>query len=139
MEINIKRLLANVPIRILFVLTLLLGGLVNIFAYNRTFDLNVGDEFTVYTTHHTYTNAVLWSYDYKIVQPVSYIGSKTTSVTFRCVAPSPSVGSVIQATTYYQRNNSSSSGTNKDVDNWKVNVRDNSTVSLNWNSLSLNP
>lgn len=139
MEINIKRLLANVPIRILFVLTLLLGGLVNIFAYNRTFDLNVGDEFTVYTTHHTYTNAVLWSYDYKIVQPVSYIGSKTTSVTFRCVAPSPSVGSVIQATTYYQRNNSSSSGTNKDVDNWKVNVRDNSTVSLSWNSLSLNP
>lgn len=116
--------------KILLTLILLLGGLTNVSAYNRTFNLNVGDEFTVYTTYHNYTYAVLWTYDWKIVEPVSYVGSASTSVTFKCIAPSPSVGSIIQAVTYYYKNGTSSSGSNKAVDDWKVNVKDNSTVSL---------
>lgn len=56
--------------KILLTLFLLLGGLTKMSAYNRTFNLNVGDEFTVYTTYHNYTYAVLWTYDWKIVEPV---------------------------------------------------------------------
>lgn len=125
--------------KILLTLILLLGGLTNVSAYNRTFNLNVGDEFTVYTTYHNYTYAVLWTYDWKIVEPVSYVGSASTSVTFKCIAPSPSVGSIIQAVTYYYKNGTSSSGSNKAVDDWKVNVKDNSTVSLDKNSITLSP
>lgn len=125
--------------KILLTLFLLLGGLTKMSAYNRTFNLNVGDEFTVYTTYHNYTYAVLWTYDWKIVEPVSYIGSASTSVTFKCIAPSPSAGSIIQAVTYYYKNGTSSSGSNKAVDDWKVNVKDNSTVRLDKNSLTLSP
>lgn len=89
--------------KILLTLILLLGGLTKMSAYNRTFNLNVGDEFTVYTTYHNYTYAVLWTYDWKIVEPVSYVGSASTSVTFKCIASSPSVGSIIQAVTYYYK------------------------------------
>ena len=108
-------------------------------AYNQTYNLNVGDQFTVYTTYHYYTNAVLWTYDWQIVEPVSYIGSASTSVTFKCIAPSPNAGSIIQAVTYYYQSNTTSSGINKDVDDWKVYVKDNSTVSLNKSSISLDP
>lgn len=125
--------------KILLTLILLLGGLTKMSAYNRTFNLNVGDEFTVYTTYHNYTYAVLWTYDWKIVEPVSYVGSASTSVTFKCIASSPSVGSIIQAVTYYYKNGTNSSGSNKAVDDWKVNVKDNSTVSLDKNSITLSP
>lgn len=101
-----------------------LYALMNASAYNSTYNVNVGDEFTVYTTYHNYTYAVLWTYDWSVVEPVSYIGSASTSVTFRAISPSPSAGSIIQAVTYYYKNGTTSSGTNKDVDDWKVNVND---------------
>ena len=41
--------------------------------------------------------------------------------------------------TYYYQSNTTSSGINKDVDDWKVYVKDNSTVSLNKSSISLDP
>ncbi|MBQ8462644.1 MAG: Ig-like domain-containing protein [Prevotella sp.] len=131
--------MTNAASRILFTLALMLGGLSNTFAYNQTYNLNVGDQFTVYTSYHYYTNAVLWTYDWQVVEPVTYIGSASTSVTFKCIAPSPNAGSIIQAVTYYYQSNTTSSGINKDVDDWKVYVKDNSTVSLNKNSISLDP
>jgi uncharacterized protein YjdB len=93
--------------------------------------VNIGDQFTVYTAYHYGTHAVLWSYDWSVVEPVSYIGSASTSVTFRAIAASPSAGSIIQAVSYYYKDGTTSSGMNKDVDDWKVYVKDNSTVSLN--------
>ena len=120
-------------------LFLLLGGLTKVTAYNQTYDLNVGDEFTVYTSYHYYTNAVLWSYDWQVVEPVSYIGSASTSVRFKCIAASPRAGSIIQAITYYYQSNTTSSGMNKDVDDWLVYVKDNSTVSLNKKNITLDP
>lgn len=139
MEITINNLMTNAASRILFTLSLVLGGLSNTFAYNQTYNLNVGDQFTVYTSYHYYTNAVSWTYDWQVVEPVTYIGSASTSVTFKCIAPSPNAGSIIQAVTYYYQSNTTSSGINKDVDDWKVYVKDNSTVSLNKNSFSLDP
>lgn len=106
--------------------------------YKQTYNKEVGDEFTVYCTYHSKIQAVLWSYDYNVVEPTHRIYETSTSVTFRCIAASPSVGSVIQATTYYYRDNTTSSGINKDVDAWKVIVKDNSNVSLNQSSLTLN-
>lgn len=108
------------------------------YSYNQTYNKNVGDEFTVYTTYHSRIQAVLWSYDYNVVEPTHTIYGTSTSVTFRCIAPSPSVGSVIQATTYYYKDNTTSSGVNKDVDSWKVIVKDNSKVSLDQSSLTMN-
>ena len=139
MEITNNRQTRIYLSKILLTLILLLGGLTNAEAYKRTYNLNVGDEFTVYTTTHNYTYAVMWTYDWKIVEPVSYIGSVSTSVTFKCIAPSPSAGSIIQAVTYYYRNGTSSSGSNKAVDDWKVNVKDNSTVKLDKNNITLSP
>lgn len=139
MENNNKRLTRKTSSRILLTLILLLGGLTKVTAYNQTYNLNVGDQFTVYTTYHYYTNAVLWTYDWQVVEPVSYIGPASTSVTFKCIAPSPNAGSIIQAVTYYYQGNTTSSGVNKDVDDWIVYVKDNSTVSLNKNSITLDP
>ena len=139
MDKNNKIMTREISSRILFTLILLLGGLTKVTAYNQTYNLNVGDQFTVYTTYHYYTNAVLWTYDWQVVEPVSYIGSASTSVTFKCIAPSPNAGSIIQAVTYYYQSNTTSSGVNKDVDDWKVYVKDNSTVSLNKNSIMLDP
>lgn len=139
MEITNNRQTRTYLSKILLTLILLLGGLTNAEAYNRTYNLSVGDEFTLRTTYHNYTYAVLWKYDSNVVKPVSYIGSASTSVTFRCIAPSSSVGSVIEAISYYYRNGTSSSGSNKAVDNWKVNVKDNSTVRLDINNMTLSP
>lgn len=139
MERTNKVLTGSIASKLLLTLILLLGGLTRMMAYNQTYNLNVGDQFTVYTTYHYYTNAVLWTYDWQIVEPVSYIGSASTSVTFKCIAPSPNAGSIIQAVTYYYQSNTTSSGINKDVDDWKVYVKDNSTVSLNKSSISLDP
>ena len=115
----------------------MLGGLSSASAYKQTYNVNIGETFTVYATYKSYTQSVLWTYDWKIVEPVGYIGSATTSVTFRAIAASPSAGSVIQAVTYYYRNGTTSSGINKSVDDWKVNVKDNSTVSLDKKSITL--
>lgn len=109
------------------------------FAYNQTFYVDVGQEFTVYTTYKSGTYAVFWDYDYSIVQPVTTIGSATTSVTFRAIAPSVSPGSIITATTYYMKSGTTSSGANKYFEDWRVVVEDNSTVSLSPGSITIMP
>lgn len=139
MERTNNKLTTNTASRILLTLALMLGGLLNAFAYKQTYNVNVGETFTVYTTYKSNTYAVLWTYDSNIVQPVTSIYSTTTSVMFKAIKASPSAGSVIQAVTYYYQNGTTSSGANKYVDDWKVNVKDNSTVSLNKSSISLDP
>lgn len=139
MENNNKTLMRRTSSRILLTLILLLEGLIKVTAYNQTYNLNVGDQFTVYTSYHYYTHAVLWSYDWQVVEPVGAIGSASTSVTFKCIAASPRAGSIIQAVTYYYQDNTTSSGMNKDVDDWLVYVKDNSTVSLDNKIMTLDP
>ena len=129
----------GLSLRFLGVLVLLVVVVLKTLAYKQTYNVNVGETFTVYTTYKSYTTAVLWSYDYNVVQPVTSIYSTTTSVTFKAIKASPSVGSIIQAITYYQRSGTTSSGTNKSVDDWKVVVKDNSKVKLNRGSISLTP
>ena len=131
------KLTMNTTSRIFIAALFLFGGLTNGFAYKATYNLKVGDQFTVYTTYHNYTYAVLWTYDYSIVEPVSYIGSASTSVTFKCIAPTPDIGLIIQAETYYYKNGTTSSGINRDVDDWKVIIKkDNSSSNVN---VRLNP
>lgn len=108
-----------------------------VYAYNSTYEVNVGETFTVYTTYKANTYAVLWDFDWSVVEPVGQIYETSTSVTFRAIAPSPSVGSVIQAVTYYYRSGTSASGANKSVDNWKVIVKDNTSVYLDKTSMGL--
>lgn len=139
MENNNKTLMRRTSSRILLTLILLLGGLTKVTAYNQTYNLNVGDQFTVYTSYHYYTISVLWTYDHTVVEPVGRIYDSSTSVTFKCIASSPRAGSIIQAVTYYYQDHTTSSGINKDVDDWLVYVKDNSTVSLNNRSMTLDP
>lgn len=116
-----------------------MGGLLNISAYNNTYHLKVGDQFTVSAIYQYQTVSILWSYDYQVVEPVTYIGTATRTVTFKCIAASPNAGSVIQALTYYYKDGTSSSGMNKALDDWLVYVTDDTTVSLDMNSLTLAP
>lgn len=99
--------------------------------------LNVGDRFTVYTTYHSYTNAVLWNYDAAVVEPQHTIYGTTTSIEFKALKAMTLTPSVIQATTYYFKNGTTSSGLNKDVDVFKIYITDNSTVTLNYNNYTL--
>ena len=52
-------------------------------AYNQTYNVKVGDTFTVYTTYHSDITAVLWTIPYDYVEPASYIGPAATSAKFR--------------------------------------------------------
>ena len=123
----------------LFVLILLflLSSASSALAYNDTYEVNVGETFTVYTTYKSNTYAILWTYDNSKLQPQTTIYSTTNSVIFKAIAPTNTPGTIIQATTYYYQDGTTSSGANKYVDDWKVIVRDNSTVSLNKSSITL--
>lgn len=101
-------------------------------AYDDTFHVEVGETFTVYGESHTHIQAVLWDFDPALFETVSVSGYSTKG-TFKAIKPSPSVGSVIQATIYYYKEGTTSSGVNKAVSSWKVYVADDgsdSTVSL---------
>lgn len=116
-----------------------LGGFIAAYAgKNETKNVQVGETFTVYTTSYYYTQAVLWSYDYSVVEPQHKIYGTTTSVTFKALkAVNPY--SVIQATIYYQQSGTTSSGVNKDVDVFRIVIKDNTTVSLNTTGETLEP
>lgn len=86
-------------------------------AYNYTYNVKVGEKFTVYTTYKSNTISVLWTYDGTSLNP-NYIGSASTSVTFEAMKPSPSAGLIIQSITYYMQNGLSM----KQVDDWLVHV-----------------
>ncbi len=83
-------------------------------AYNQTYNVKVGDTFTVHTTYRSNTTAILWTIPYDYVEPVGSIGPATTSVTFRA-KKAISSGVIIQAVTYvnYSR---------KYVDDWLVRI-----------------
>lgn len=106
---------------------------------HETKRVNVGETFTVYTTYHSYTQSVLWKWDTGVLELVGNLYATSTSATFKVKKASPMVGVIIQATTYYHRSNTTSSGINRDVDEWTVFATDNSTVSLNPTSISLSP
>lgn len=109
------------------------------FAYKGTFEVKVGDKITCDGGSYRYIQAVLWDYDASIVEASSVSGYSTRGV-FKAIKPSPSAGTIIQATIYYYRNGTTSSGVNKDVVAWKVYVADDgseSTVSLP-SSMSMN-
>lgn len=86
-------------------------------AYNSTYDVKVGGTFTVYTTYKSNTISVLWTYDGTYLDP-GYIGSESTSVTFKALKPTPASGIVIQSVTYYMQNGYSM----RQVDDWLVHI-----------------
>lgn len=123
---------------VLFVIYLLTIN--NSYAGKReTEKVNVGDQFTVYTTYHSYTNSVLWHWDTGVLELVGSLSGTSTSATFKVKKASPISGVVIQATTYYFRNGTTSSGLNKDLDTWQVFATDNSTVNISATSIVLSP
>lgn len=101
--------------------------------------VNVGDEFTVYTTSHYYLQAVLWDWDTGCLELVGSLYGTSTSATFRVKKATPLSGVIIQAVTYYYRSATTSSGINKDVDVWRVYAQDNTSVSLNYHSYTMLP
>lgn len=83
-------------------------------------NVNVGDKFTVYATSHYYTNSVAWKWDIGILELVGSLYATSTSATFKVKKAPPASGVVIQATTYYFKNGTTSSGLNKDLDTWHI-------------------
>ena len=101
-------------------------------AYTQTKNVKVGETFTVDGGTYRYIQAVLWKFDTGVFETVS-VSQYSTRATFKAVNPSPSAGAVIQATIYYHKNGTTSTGVNKDVVSWKIYVADDgskSTVSL---------
>ena len=101
-------------------------------AYDDILEVNVGDTFTVNGGSYRNIQGVLWDYDTSVFETVS-VNSYSTRGKFKAISPSPSAGSVIQATIYYYKDGTTSSGVNKAVASWKVYVADDgseSTVSL---------
>lgn len=86
-------------------------------SYNQTYDVKVGDTFTVYTTYHSNTTSILWTIPYEYIDPVGYVGPVATSVTFRAKKAIPS-GVSIQATTRVNY------GSIDYVDDWLVCITD---------------
>lgn len=101
----------------LFITLLLVMMSVTGLAFNSTYNVKVGDSFTVYTTYKSNTISVLWTYDGTYISP-GYIGSASTSATFKALKPTPTAGLIIQSVTYYMQNGYSM----KQVDDWKVYV-----------------
>lgn len=85
-------------------------------AYNQIYNVKVGETFTVYTTYHSNTTAILWTIPYDFVEPVGYVGPTATSVTFKAIKATSS-GVIIQAVT---RANYRRVG----VDDWLVRITD---------------
>lgn len=108
-------------------------------AYNGVVEVEVGQTFTVDAGSYRNIQSVLWDFDASVFETVSASGYSTRG-RFKAISPSPKSGSVIQATIYYHKDGTTSSGVNKDVASWKVYVADDgseSTVSLPI-SMSLN-
>ncbi len=110
----------------------------NLFAGKReTKNVNVGDQITLYSTYHGYTQSVLWNWDTGVLELVGRLYDTSTSATFKVKKASPLSGVVVQATTYYHKQNTTATGINKDLDTWRIYAKDNSTVSLSESSLVL--
>ena len=101
-------------------------------AYDDILEVEVGEIFTVNGGSYSHIQAVLWDFDPAVFETVS-VHEYSTRGKFKAISPSPSAGSVIQATIYYYKSGTTSSGVNKAVASWKVYVADDgseSTVSL---------
>lgn len=94
-------------IRLSLLVLFLIESSISVLAQKKTYNVNVGETFTVYTTSHYYTQSVLWTYDARIVEPVGYVGSATTSIKFKAKQAISSY--IIQAITYYYESSTSSS------------------------------
>lgn len=113
----------------------------NLYAGKReTKRVVVGETFTVNTTYHSYTHAVTWDWDPNVLELVGSLYATSTSATFKVKKATPGTSPVvIQALTYYYKDNTTSSGVNRDVDTWSVYATDNSTVDLSSKSETVSP
>lgn len=101
-------------------------------AYKETYDVKVGETFTVYTTYRSNTTSILWTIPYDYVDPVGYVGPVATSVEFRAKKEIPS-GVIIQATTRVNY------GSIDYVDDWLVRITGEPGPDPNPDPISLPP
>lgn len=107
--------------------------------------VKVGETFTVNASSKSYTQSVLWDWDHSILEIQGSLSGTSSSASFKALKKTPLMGSVIQATTYYYKNGTTSSGINKIVETWTVHVSDSSgggdnggcNVSMHMSSLNL--
>ena len=117
---------------LLLLLLITSGYSFDAYSYTKTYDVKVGDKIDVYSTPHSNTISVLWTYDSNVVRPVTTIYPTSTYVRFEAVGKSAAPGSIIQATTYFTY----SGGSGKTFDDYLVVVKedepDNPPVEPNW-------
>ena len=88
--------------------------------------VKVGETFSVHASSKSYTQSVLWKWDSSILELQGSLSSTSSTASFKALKKTPLNGSVVQATTYYYRDGTTSSGINKTVDTWTVHVSDGS-------------
>ncbi len=129
---KVRRQRFHIMKKILFLLLLFVcGQSVCKAVYKDSFEVNVGDTFTIDGGNYKNLDVVFWTYDKSVFETVD-VDYYSTKAKFKAIGPCPK-GSVIQATVWYYKDNTTSSGMNKDVIDWKIYVADDgseSTVSL---------
>lgn len=118
-------------LRFLIVALLLSFGFCDSYAFTDTFEVSVGETFTVQTTSKRGTYAIEWSYDSYYIQPVGTITATSPRVTFRAVRKYQ--GLDFKVITRYNENDSYKTHT----DTYRVTITDDTKVSLPVTSLNL--
>ena len=118
-------------LKFLIVALLLSFGFCDSYAFTDTFEVSVGETFTVQTTSKRGTYAIEWSYDSWYIQPVGTITATSPRVTFRAVRKYQ--GLDFKVLTRYIDNNSAKTHT----DTYRVFITDDTKVSLPVTSLNL--
>lgn len=82
--------------------------------------VKVGDEFTLTATPKQYTQSTAWLWGGNVI-PSSDIYGTTNTVTFKAISETPPITPcVVQCTTYYFADGTTSSTLNKEIETWKV-------------------
>lgn len=99
--------------------------------------IKIGEILTVHASPKSYTQSVLWNWDNTVLELQGSLSGTSSIASFKALKKTPFSGSVVQATTYYYKDGTTSSGINKTVDSWIVHVSDGSGGGNNDCSVSM--
>lgn len=82
--------------------------------------VKVGDEFTLIATPKQYTQSTAWLWGGNVIPETDIYGT-TSTVTFKAISETPpTIPCVVQCTTYYFADGTTSSTLNKEIETWNV-------------------
>lgn len=107
---------------IVFISTINVFGL----SHKGTKYVKVGEEFTLTATPKQYTQSTAWLWGGNVIPETDIYGT-TSAVTFKAISETPTtIPCVVQCTTYYFADGTTSSTLNKEIETWNVFVDEDS-------------